>query len=252
MSGHHSRTPLVLLHSAFFNGEQFDRLIPCFPGHPVFTPTYAGQNGMPLPDGILTMERLAQELVETLRRRFSQPVHVLGNSMGAFVALHACAQAPQLFRTATLMATTSSPESHPERFTGLAEAVEAAGVRNMAPKIAEMMFGESFFREHAEEVKKWTRFFGGAQPTIVETMRAIYMRTDMRPLLSGLQVPLLLLSGDEDRVRRPAEMAEMATLKPGSVFCNIARAGHTLVLEQPEEVASLVKAWWRYLRMDEP
>lgn len=252
MSELHSRTPLVFLHSAFFSGAQFDALISHFPGHPVFTPSYAGQNGMPLPEGPLTMEWLAQDLVATLRQRFAQPVHVLGNSMGAFVALHACAQAPTLFRTATLMAATSAPEPAPERFAALAETIEAQGVRAMAPQIAQMMFGETFLREQAGQVRRWTEFFGEVEPSIIETMRAIYLRTDMRPMLARLQVPLLLLAGDEDRVRRPSEMAEMAVLKPGSVFCSVAQAGHSLALEQPQEVASRVKSWWRHLQMEAP
>ncbi len=142
------------------------------------------------------------------------------------------------------MATTCAPEPDLARFAALESNMLALGPAGMAPRVAQMMFGESFLHEKPDAVAAWTASFARVAPSIVDTMRAIYQRRDMRDLLPKITAPMLLLSGAQDRVRTPQEMAEIAICKPGALYCNVPRAGHTLALEQPEVVAAIVNAWW--------
>lgn len=66
-------------------------------------------------------------------------------------------------------------------------------------------------------------------------------------MIATMTTPLLLLSGTEDRARKPEELAEIAISKPGAIYCNVPGAGHTASLEQPGAVYRLLTFWWKYL-----
>ena len=239
--------PVVLLHSAYFNGRQFDRLRELLPARECHAPSYRGQNGIPCGDRPITMETLAEDLVRDVRHRFKVPVHLVGNSMGAFVAVHACAQAPQLFRSLALLGATAAPEPDPGRFAALENDVRLRGAAHMAGNIAKVIFGRTYFEEQPAEAARWTEVFANADPAIADTMHAIYTRSDMRPLIAAMSAPILLLSGAEDGVRKPEEMSQIAIDWPGSLYCSIPKAGHTVALEQPRAVSRLLTWWWDYL-----
>lgn len=165
--------PVVLLHSAFFNAKQFDPLQKLLAERECYAPTYRGQNGVARGERPITMETLGEDLILDLKERFAQPVHAVGNSMGAFVAVHACAQAPELFRSLTLVGATAAPEPDIARFAALEQKMRSEGPAFMAKSIAQVMFGKTYLDTHPQDAEHWTGVFAAVDASIVDTMRAV-------------------------------------------------------------------------------
>ena len=68
-------------------------------------------------------------------------------------------------------------------------------------------------------------------------------RVDSRPRLARLTMPVLVACGAEDGVCPPELSKEIADAIPGAAFAIVARAGHYLTLDQPDEAARLLRNW---------
>jgi pimeloyl-ACP methyl ester carboxylesterase len=61
-------------------------------------------------------------------------------------------------------------------------------------------------------------------------------RPDCTDLLAQIDVPTLLICGQDDQITPPAEMQKMAEAIPQSQFVQIPNAGHLSPLENPDAV----------------
>jgi pimeloyl-ACP methyl ester carboxylesterase len=66
---------------------------------------------------------------------------------------------------------------------------------------------------------------------------------DVRPSLPGVSVPVLVITGREDRITRPAESEEIAALLPDATLAIVDGAGHFPFAEQPDAYFAAVGAW---------
>ncbi len=77
----------------------------------------------------------------------------------------------------------------------------------------------------------------------VRQQRAIMSRRDSRPMLPSMDVPALVLVGDQDRLTPPEQSQEMAGLLPRATLVVVPGCGHLSTLEQPEAVNRARKLW---------
>ena len=75
---------------------------------------------------------------------------------------------------------------------------------------------------------------------LVAAQETIRDRVDSSPTLSTIDVPVLVVAGDEDRLTPPADSEGMLAALPNARFSRIAGAGHLVPLEQPDVVARLL------------
>ena len=68
---------------------------------------------------------------------------------------------------------------------------------------------------------------------IVGAVEAMMARPDSTPTLPTIDVPTLVVVGDEDVLTPPREARAMRDAIPGSVIEEIAQAGHLTPLERP-------------------
>jgi len=69
-------------------------------------------------------------------------------------------------------------------------------------------------------------------------LEAIRDREDATALLPQIDVPALVLVGEEDAIAPPEEAAEMAAALPNARLVRVPRAGHLAPLEAPEAVTA--------------
>jgi pimeloyl-ACP methyl ester carboxylesterase len=84
--------------------------------------------------------------------------------------------------------------------------------------------------EHWEVVTAKSRVLHTAEPAVTVTQ------------LGGLDVPVLILCGDDDEVRLD-HLAQMLEALPDGELAVVPRATHGLIVEQPDLVAQLVEAF---------
>jgi pimeloyl-ACP methyl ester carboxylesterase len=72
---------------------------------------------------------------------------------------------------------------------------------------------------------------------LVTAQETIRDRVDSRPTLATIDVPVLVLVGEEDRLTPPSDAEAMVAGLPNARFSRIGGAGHLAPLERPEAVA---------------
>ena len=76
---------------------------------------------------------------------------------------------------------------------------------------------------------------------------AMEERPDSTSLLQNLEIPTLIVVGEEDMASPPDEVQSMAQHIPGAQFTIIPRAGHVSNLEQPETFNQTLKQFFERL-----
>jgi pimeloyl-ACP methyl ester carboxylesterase len=169
------------------------------------------------------------------------PFVPIGSSMGGYLAFELWRQARERIAALALVdtrATSDSPEQRLARDDSirvLGEAGREAFWDDLAPKI--------FAEDVDPAVVERARAIALEQPVtgLVATQETIRDRVDSRPVLATIDVPVLVLVGDEDKLTPPADAEAMVAALPDARFSRIARAGHLAPLEQPDTVSAAVR-----------
>ncbi len=59
--------------------------------------------------------------------------------------------------------------------------------------------------------------------------------------LSALRLPILVLAGEQDGIVPPGAVSALAALLPGAELRWVARCGHQIMLERPEETSQAIR-----------
>jgi pimeloyl-ACP methyl ester carboxylesterase len=175
--------------------------------------------------------------------------HVVGLSMGGFTALHLALRRPDLTRSIVVGATGYG--AHPEAqgsFRAESEAVaaafEAEESAGIAPRYAA---GPARVQFQNKDPRGWAEFARRLAEHSTEgsanTMRGVQRERpslyDLRGALEQLNVPTMLVVGDEDEGCLDATLMLKRTI-PSSALAVFPRTGHTANLEEPELFNRLV------------
>lgn len=166
--------------------------------------------------------------------------HICGLSLGGVVAIALHAAAPD--RCASLILADTFAV-HPEGqaiFDRSKEASRTIGMRALADARAGALLGQAAGPAiHRAVIATMSAIDPAAY---VLGARAVWL-ADQRDRAAAIDVPTLVLVGDEDRITPPALSAELAALIPGATMLVIASAGHLANLEQPLTFNTAIEAF---------
>jgi 3-oxoadipate enol-lactonase len=166
--------------------------------------------------------------------------HICGLSLGGVVAIAMHAAAPQ--RCASLIIADSFAV-HPDGraiYDRSVAASRAMTMRELAEARTDVLLGSSATPNLRAEV---IESMGVIDPAAYRIGAAAVWLADQRDRAVAIDVPTLILVGDEDKVTPPALSDELARLIPGSRVERIAGAGHLANAEQPEAFNAAVKSF---------
>ncbi|WP_160573537.1 alpha/beta fold hydrolase [Actinomadura physcomitrii] len=203
-------------------------------GRRVFAYDFRGHGaaaGAPRP---FSMDDLARDMGGVLDAFGVQRAHVVGLSMGGGIAQTFAVRSPERIASLALLATTDHAFG---AFEGRARSGETDGMEAQvvptltrwftAPALAANGWGVRYARERirrfdpADWAAAW-RAFGGV---------------DVQGRLTALDVPAMILVGEEDCSTTPEIMSGVAERIPGSAYQVLPGTPHMQTLEQPELVA---------------
>ena len=187
--------------------------------------------------GPVSMDDIADLAAAILTHHGIEKAVVGGVSMGGYASFAFARRHPERLLGLILADTRAAADSDSVREgrRAMARLVEEQGAKAAAERMTPGWFGLSTL-ENRPEVVAWAREMVEAAPTdaIVRMLQALADRPDATPGLSRISVPTLVISGEEDPMIPPAEMAEWAALIPDSRHVVIPKTGHLPNLEDPE------------------
>lgn len=234
---------VVLLHALLLDGSIFDHqaLFLASQGYRVIVPDYAGHgfSARVAPDQ--TVAAMARQVFEVLvQKEITEPVILGGLSMGGYVSFAAFEAYRERIKGLMLMDTRAVPDTADEATNRrrAAELIRQAG--SVGPLAATMMprlLGKSTVKYQPQVWKSVAEILDRMDvEAACDALMALASRPDRRPMLAAIDVPTLVLVGQEDVISTPAEMAGLAQAVAGSVFSEIAGAGHLVTVEKPDAV----------------
>jgi 3-oxoadipate enol-lactonase len=182
----------------------------------------------PAPDA--TSDDFATAMVAAMDALGIQRAHICGLSLGGVIAMAMQSAAPH--RCASLILADSFAV-HPDGqaiFDRSVTASRTIGMRALAEARAGVLLGSAADETIRAEV---IETMAGIDPAAyVVGARAVWL-ADQRDRASAIDLPTLVLVGDEDQVTPPALSEALAALIDGSRLEIIPGAGHLANLEQP-------------------
>lgn len=240
-SEHKNDAPLILLHSLFFTGEMFESVVPAMSqGYDCAAPTFRGQDGRGRGDRTPTVEQLAQDLFHWLDQDGHDRVHLVGSSMGAYVAMEMLRHRPEQVVTVVLSCCTADAEQDTARFAALTDFLSSGPDAQTRDTIARLMFGETALSTPSSAVSLWIERFAQTPAAMAEVADCMFAHPSYHDALTAFSGPALLLAGRQDKAKSPADMMRIAAHLPHAEFHVFQTSGHTPAVEVPDEFAERV------------
>lgn len=237
--------PVVLLHAFPLNGGMWEPQAEALAAaHRVIVPDYPGFGRSPHPPAQPDVGYYAGCVRELLDHLELERVILGGISMGGYVAFECLKRFPERVSALVLANTRAEADSEEmkENRTETAHRVAGEGVgvlielqmgRLLAPQTIENK------KEVVERVR--SLILEGTPDGAVGALGALRDRPDSTALLPQIQVPTLLIGGEEDAISSPEVMAAMAEKIPDSRHVILPEAAHLSNLEAPEEFNAAAK-----------
>jgi pimeloyl-ACP methyl ester carboxylesterase len=175
------------------------------------------------------------------------PAHLIGTSWGGVIATKAAAQAPDAVRSLVLADSTRGSavtgESANRMLARIPELAEL-GPEAFAGRRAPRLLSPAAEAATAAAVRSEMAAVRLPGYTAAATMMAA---TDTSDVLPSLQVPSLVLVGEDDVVTGVAESRILAASITDASIEIIPRAGHAAIQEKPAEMAASILGFWKRL-----
>ena len=194
------------------------------------------------------MEAIYQDGVAFLEATCDGPVHFVGLSTGGFVGVRLGIRRPDLLRSLVLMDTSAEAEPLLNRwkYQVMLAVLPWTGFRPLIGETMKAMFGPEFLKDpgRKQEREMWrARMMAGDPTALARFGRAIFSREDLRDQAGRIGVPTLVVVGERDRAKPPAEARRLAEAIPGARLEVIPRGGHLCTIEEPEAVNEVLTAF---------
>jgi pimeloyl-ACP methyl ester carboxylesterase len=191
----------------------------------------------PPPDGATTLDDFAQAVITDLDERGVDRFSVVGLSMGGYVAFALWRLAPARISSLTLSNTRADADADETRAGRLEVAERALRDGNVAflveANVDRLLGPKARLEVHITDPLRG-RIKRCTPAGIAFAQRAMADRPDSVPLLQGIAVPTLVVTGRDDAVIPEAQMQRIADGIPGGLRTDL-DCGHLSNLEQPHE-----------------
>jgi len=202
------------------------------------------------PGDRLTVDLMVEDTLRLMDAQGWNGAHLVGHSLGGFVALHAALAAPERVRSLSLLCTFASGKV-PLRMSwwmlgvGVRSRIGARRKRRRA--FLEVVLSPQELRSAPDLdalADRVGELFGhdlADQPPIVMRQLRAMAGVDATAELGRLAaVPTLVVSAEHDRIAPPAAGRTLAARIPGARYVQVQGSAHGVVLTRPEEVNGLL------------
>jgi pimeloyl-ACP methyl ester carboxylesterase len=224
--------------------------------HRVIAYDNRGAGRSPVPDEGISIVAMAEDAAALLRASGVDSAHVAGFSMGGAIAQELALRHPSLVRSLVLNGTWTRPDAYLRRMVGswIAAARDAASARDLLGAFFLWVYSP---RAHAD---------GTADRYIDETLvnplaqgpeaffasaHACVDWPGAADRLASIDVPAMVIVGDQDIACPPRHAREIASLLPTADLVVLPGEAHQPFQESPETWNEIVGGFWARVEREE-
>jgi pimeloyl-ACP methyl ester carboxylesterase len=232
--------PLIYLHGTDGIGEWPAILDTLAQGFDVIVPDHPGFGGSEAPAWIDDVSDLAYCYLDALEELGLAGVHIVGHSLGGWIALEMAVRSTDRLRSLTLISAAGiHVKGVPKADIFIIDPEEVARLAYADPKIAEAAASRASTDKY-QDLAILNRIASarfGWQPR--------FFNPRLERWLHRVKIPTNIIWGDGDRIIPPAYAEAFHRLIPGSTLTMIPNAGH---LPHVERAAAVAQAIDKFLR----
>jgi len=227
---------LVLVHAFPIGVSVWQPQIDAFSGWRAVAPALPGFDGS---DAVATesVDAYADHVLAFMTALGIERACVGGLSLGGYILLAMLRRAPERVNGVILADTRSSAdgaEARAGRERMLAH-LASDGVPAIATEVIPKLLGPSTLRDQPATVAAARASIESQPPVAVAAaIRVMMSRPDATPILQAIQVPSLVVVGEEDAITPPEEAGRLHAGIRDSTLASIPRAGHLTSIENPD------------------
>lgn len=228
--------PLLMLHAFPLDASQWDHQVAALSGrYRCLRPDYWGCGASPPPEGEPSLDAYAAAVLRALDALGVDRFHVVGASMGGYVAFGLLRTAPDRVLSLVLANTRATADSDEVRAgrQSLAETMEREGsVESIVEPNVQRLLGEHGRHEvHVTDPMRG-RIRRCAPAGVAHCARAMAARPDSTEMLPTIAAPTLVIAGAADDVIPRTDIHALAMTIPGARMVTLG-CGHLCNLEDP-------------------
>jgi pimeloyl-ACP methyl ester carboxylesterase len=207
---------------------------------------HRGQGRSEDPGNGYDMDTLTTDAAGLILALNASPCHFAGLSTGGFIGMRLAARRPALVRTLTLMNTGAEAEPWLSRlrYGLLAQMVRLIGPAPFAGVAVNRLFGQTTrdSQERRSMLEEWTRKLRQRPRNVAESLLGVMERKEVTvDELGSIRCPTLVIAGEEDTARPPADSEHLAACIPEARLVCIPGVGHSSALEAPQAVIAAMR-----------
>jgi pimeloyl-ACP methyl ester carboxylesterase len=243
--GDRNNTPIIFIHGFPYNSTMWAQQIKKLKeSYYCIAYDVRGLGDTPPGDGQFTMEMFVDDLFSVMDSLDLEKPVVTGFSMGGYITLRAAEREPERFRALILCDTKAEADDDAARIkrAGAISTIDKDGLETFTSSFIPMTFGDNAPQQIPESYNAILEQATNESPVGVKgCLLAMAARTDTSAILGNIDVPTLLLVGEDDTLTPPSVMKEMHEKIAGSDMVTIPEVGHMSPVENPESVTQSIQ-----------
>lgn len=240
-----SGSPVVLLHPFPVHHEFWHPSVRALESrYRLIIPDLRGHGDSGVGEGPATMAKHAADLVRILDEEKIGRALFVGGSIGGYILFEFWRRSRARVSALALCNTKAAAETAESRAARLQAAADVLeqGTEPFFESMVPKVLGETTRRSRPDLVEGALRMMRKMSPEdVARVQRGMAERPDSIDTLKTINVPTLIVTGDEDVVTGVSEAETMRRNIASSQMKVIAKAGHYSPWEQPEEVGRVLR-----------
>jgi pimeloyl-ACP methyl ester carboxylesterase len=198
----------------------------------------AGQSDKP--ENRYTVRMMAEDVAGLLAGLGISRAHILGASLGGFIAQALAIAYPQMVRSLVLCCTSFGGPNYvapPDETLMALSGMEGLNTEERARQNLSYFFSPQYTNEHPDEVEKAIQMYLDnpiPEHSYLNQMLAA-MAFDVEAHVSSITARTLVMAGDQDEFVPPENSRLLAERIPNAKLVMIEGAGHAVFIEQADE-----------------
>lgn len=196
------------------------------------------------PAGPFTIADMAADVVGLLDALHIPKAHFFGVSMGGLITLTILLDYPDRVLKAALGCTSHGGRHAVQPSPDIMNVMASFADPSIPPeerlrKAIPILYSDRFVREYPEKIEEFARVGARYLPTpegAAAQFRALSV-FNVKRRLPEIRRPVLVITGDQDRMMPPENARLLAEGIPNAELCIIPETGHSFFHEKPREVA---------------